>query len=166
MTGLFKGREYCYIFENCGRAELETKLKKGAEKHRDIVLRLNNGEAVISRKQYLKNSFNPQFRASLTENSADGTTTLRGVLGVPKQIKVLCFCMLLFVLIKYAVVVFGYLIDREAASYDVKFILMYGAAVLAFTVLFFLIGTVGQRKNKEYILRFIEDVHMNNSEGF
>ncbi len=166
MLGLFKGREYCYIFEKCGRAELETKLKKGAEKHRDIMLRLNNGEAVISRKQYLKNSFNPQFRASLTENSADGTTTLRGVLGVPKQIKVLCCCMLLFVLIKYAVVVFGYLIDGEAASYDVKFILMYGAALIAFTALFYLIGTVGQLKNKEYILRFLEDVYMNNRGGF
>lgn len=47
MTGLFKGREYCYTFENCGRAELEAKLKKCAEKHRDIVLKLNNGEAVI-----------------------------------------------------------------------------------------------------------------------
>lgn len=105
----------------------------------------------------MKNSFNPQFRASLTEDPADGKTTLKGVLGVPKQIKVLCFCMLMFELVMYAVML-GYLFYGDAPSDDTALIVMYGAAMLWFTALFLLMGTVGQRNNKEYILRFLEDV--------
>ena len=159
-----------YSFENMTLQSFVERFNAFAKADRNIkanIYKSGSGAIVtISKKPMMRDSFNPEF-AGKAEQDGSGVR-LSGTLGIPKWVKGFCIFFLICFLSMFLVILLAGLFDPENLSVSSNFIdlgsenggvifnIIYGIFIVLFAVLFFLIATVFQRRNREYIMGFIE----------
>ncbi len=149
-----------YIFVNTSPEIFRNRLSNFASSDRNIVVNIfgeNNENVLITKKPIMRDSFNLEFRGKIKDNGQNGVI-LTGRLGIPIYTKIFCIFALLFVGFVFAILLCGSFLEYMRGNADFKFIIIFGAFICVFGIIFFLMGTVFQKSNKRYIIDFIEKV--------
>ncbi len=146
-----------YIFDDTSPEMLQNRLSNFASSDRNIVFKIYGENLLISKKPIMRDSFNLEFRGSIKDNGKNGAV-LTGRLGIPLFTKVFCIFAFLFVGFCFSILLCGSFLEYMRGNTDFKFIILFGAAICGFAIIFLLMGTAFQKSNKKYIIDFIEKV--------